>query len=179
MSDQGFDDFGLVPSDESEDFDAEAALNAAEASALAGDQAVPEDEEPPLPLGASWAFDWGAGRFLRRGTSPARVTGELALIEWCMMALNSARGAHPVFSGEFGITEPQLGIGLAGEAAREAADDYRVAASDALLVHDRIAGVEMDVAYDPVQGVYVVSNLTVTTDDDDSLTLNDLVIARS
>lgn len=179
MSDQNFDDFELLPSDEGDDIDAETALNAAEASALAGDVPSPLDVDAPMPLGVSWAFDWEQGRFHRRGTSPARVTGDAALIEWCMMALNSARGAHPVFGASFGITEPQLGIGLAGEAAREAADDYRVAASDALLQHDRIAGVEMTVEYDPVQGLYRVSGLVVTTDEDDAVELNDLLIARS
>lgn len=181
MTDQapGADDLGfeLVPPND-DVLSPEDDLNAAAASAL-DDPTVPVvvDGDAPEPFGVSWLFDWSTGRFLRHGQSPARVSGTDALIQWCMMALNSARYAHPVFSDEFGIEKPLDGLGSAGALAEEFASDWGRKTREALLVHDRIVDVSVTPKYDPVEGVVVVDDLVVVTDEDVELPFPDLRIA--
>lgn len=165
--------FELLPADD-EELMPEADLDAAEASAL--DEAVPEAEEPPEPTGYTWRFDWTRGRFFRHGSSPARVGGLDALAERCMMALNSARYAHPIFSDEFGVENPLAGIGSTGDAAREFADDWRVKVRDALLVFDDVTDVRVEPEYDPVAGAIILRDLVVTTNEDVELPFDDIRI---
>lgn len=168
--------FELLPADD-EGATPEQALAAAAASALeAADAAVPDDSDPPEPFGYSWAFDFAAGRFVRQGSSPARVTGLDALAQRVMMALNSARYAHPIFSDDFGVEDPQHGLGLAGAEAREAADDWRVKVRDAVLVLDGVTDVQVKPAYDPVAGTIVLSELVVTTQEEVELSFPDISI---
>jgi hypothetical protein len=175
MSDQEDLGFSLLPADD-DPITPEADLDAAAAAALADPALAPVADDAPEPLGLSWAFDFTAGRFVRQGTSPARLGGLDALRMWCMTALNSARYAHAIFSPEFGIEKPQGPIGEAGDRARDAADDWRVAARDALLVHDRVADVELTVEYDPVAGQVLVTDLLVVTDEEVELPFDDIAI---
>jgi hypothetical protein len=172
-SDLGFE---LVPPTDDE-LSPEYDLAAAAAGALDdGLSPVPDDEPPGEPTGYSWAFDWSAGRFARQGSSPARVSGLDAVAERCMMALNSARYAHPVFSDEFGTEQPQRGIGTTGQEAREAADDWTVAVRDALLVIDEVTDVHVSPEYDPIEGAIFLRDLSVTTNEDVVLPFPDIRI---
>lgn len=183
MSDQqlGAADLGfeLVPPDENAVSPLDD-LNAAAASAVSDPGTAAEAAVDPVePFGVSWAFDYVAGRFKRQGTSPGRVEGTSALVEWCMTALNSRRYAHAIFSDEFGMEKPQgTRRGLpAGRAAEEYASDWGAKAREALLVHDRIVNVAMTPLYDPVKGLITIDNLVVVTDEDVELAFPDLQIA--
>lgn len=170
-------DLDLVPADEAA-IEPDDDLAAAAASALE-DPAVPEVEDPIEPFGYSWQFDYDAGRFFRQGSSPARVSDFGTLREWCMTALNSARFAHAIFSEGFGVTQPQGPVGAAGDVADDLADDWREEAREALLVHDRVAEVELTVEYDPVEGAVFVRDLVVTTDEEVDVTFDDLRITAT
>lgn len=168
--------FELLPAD---DADAIGGLDlaAAAASALeAPDARAPDTEDPPEPTGYSWAFDFGAGRFVRYGSSPAVVRGNATLEQRCLLALNSARYAHPVFSPAFGLEEPKQGIGLAGDAAREAADDWRGKVRDALMIFDDVTDVQLAATYDPVAGVITLRDFVVTTNEEVELSFPDIRI---
>ena len=166
--------FELIPADD-EGSAPDADLEAAAQSALADPEApVPLDDDQTEPYGYSWAFDWTAGRYMRRGSSPAVVTGTDALAERCMMALNAARYAHPVFSDEFGVEDPQHGLGLAGQAAVEAADDWKIKVRDALMVFDDVTDVQVTPVYDPVQGAIFLRDLVVTTNEEVELSFPDI-----
>lgn len=167
------DEFELLPPDDAVSPDD--ALAAAAAGALA-DPDVPIEVvvDPPEPFGRTPAFDFEAGRFIRRGGAPAWVTGFEALEQWCLMAANSARGAHRIFSDEFGTDNLNAALGTTGPEAVEAADDALQALREAWLVHDRIAEVEGDAEFDPVAGVVLFTSLYVVTDEDAVLPFPDL-----
>lgn len=168
--------FELLPVDD-EDFSPEADLAAAAASALEEpDAQVPESEDPPEPAGYTWAFDFTAGRFVRHGSAPAVVSGRAAVEQRCLMALNSARYAHAVFSPAFGVEDPMHGVGLAGDEAREAADDWRVKVREALLVFDDVTDVQLTVVYDPLAAAIFLRDLVVTTNEEVELSFPDIRI---
>lgn len=157
--------FELLPADD-EGSTPEDDLEAAVAGALEDPAAPVADEaEQPEPFGYTWAFDFDAGRFLRHGQAPARVTGLAAVEQRCMMALNTARYAHPIFSDEFGVEDPQHGLGTVGPEAREAADDWRGKTRDALMVFDDVTDVQVDPQYDPIEGAIYLRDLVVTTNE--------------
>lgn len=169
------DGFELLPTDDA-GFGPEAALDAAAATALERTRIEPDFV---MPFGRTPLFDFEAGRFVRIGGSPAWTTGHNALKQWCWMAAYTARFAHPIFSDDFGVAAPQGGLGLTGEDAEEAADDYRVELREALLVHDRIDEVELRVEFDPVQGVIFISDFIVTTDEDVEVGIEDFQLGVS
>lgn len=79
------------------------------------------------------------------------VTGIEALKQWCLMAIYSARFAHPVFSEQFGMEEPESPLGELIDVA-EFVSDWGARLTEALLVHERIAAVEnIDATFDPDQ----------------------------
>lgn len=167
--------FSLVPADDpqvSPDDD----LAAAVAGALAvSSTTVPVTPDAPIPFGRTWTFDFEAGQFIRRGNSPTESTGFDALAQWCLMAIHSARYAHPVFSDDFGMEEPDS---LIGEfALGEALADWQASLVDALLVHDRITSVEnFDLTWDPAAGVLTINNFDVVTDTDARVTVSDVTL---
>lgn len=146
---------------------AEEELAAAVESALAPDYpAVPGS--PPEPLGRTWRFDWARGRFVSRGASPAETEGQGAVEEWCMMALSSARGAHPVFGPDFGMEDPEGLIGGIPSSAAMTSLEERM--RTALLQHDRVTAVEeFEADYDPASGVVTIRRFVVVLDEDDTL----------
>lgn len=172
------DDFvALLPADDDPALPIEARLNAAVASALRDPEApVATDEDEGDPTGFTWAFDFDAGRFVRQGGAPARVTGVEPLKQRCLMALHSARFAHAVFSDEFGMDRPDGTVGEAGGAALIAADDWRVQARDALLAVTDVVDVVLDVGYNPVEGLVAIRELVVTTNEDVELLFDDIAI---
>jgi hypothetical protein len=167
--------FELLPADD-EGIEPDADIAAAVASALDDPTAlvVEEGNDAPEPFGYTWAFDFEAGRMIRRGGEPARVSGFEALKQRCLMALYSARYAHPVFSEEFGIEDPQHGLGLTGDEAREAALDWREMIRDALLALEDVSDVVCTPTFDPLAGVIVIPDLTVTTNEEVELPFDDI-----
>lgn len=148
------------------------ALDAAVAGALAIPQGVqPVPDPPQLPLGRTWQFDFEEGRFIRAGTSPAETVELGAVAQWCLMAIHSARFAHPVFSDEFGMENPDSPLGEF--AVGEILADWQRHLTEALLVHDRIVAVEnMDLVWDPTVGVLLIRSFDVVTDAGDALTID-------
>jgi hypothetical protein len=90
------------------------------------------------------------------------------------MAAYSARYAHTVFSDEFGMEQPNDGLGMVGPEAIERADDFMQRLREAWLVHDRIAAVEGTGTYDPIEGQIVLTDLFVVTDEEVELPFDDL-----
>lgn len=172
----GADDLGfelLPPSDDL--LTPEDDLNAAAASALEDPNApIPVAGNVPEPLGVSWLFDFEAGRFVRQGGAPARVTDVESLKQWCLAALNSARYAHAIFSDEFGMEHPVDDLGAA--VATEVVTDFATRIRDALLVHDRISDVtDIISSFDPLSGIVFVS-FVVVTDEELTVAIDDLQI---
>ena len=101
-----------------------------------------EDTEPdaPLPFGRSWRFDFIAGQFVKDGLAP-KITYELdSLVVWVEKTLRTARYAHPIYSDEYGIEDP---FSLVGQTIDDdLLGTWQDAATEALLVHDRITAVE-------------------------------------
>lgn len=150
------------------------------AAAAAGALAVPAAFNPvadpePLPFGRSWLFDFELGQFVKVGSFPIETAGFGALAQWCLMAIHSARYAHPVFSDGFGMEEPD---GVIGEfATGEALSDWQRNLVDALMVHERITSVEnFDMLWDPTSGVLTINSFDVITDEDQTMTVTDVTL---
>jgi hypothetical protein len=154
----------------------EADLEAAEASALAGVDPLSE-AEPPEPFGRTPLFNFLEGRYVRAGGSPVFVTGHEALKQWCLMAIYTARFAHPgIFSDEFGMEEPDSVLGEAAE-AQEAVSDWGERMREALLVHERIVDVQaFEATFDEDEGVVYVNMFTVVTDEEDEVPVGGLAV---
>ncbi len=160
--------FEMIPPEEADPEAETAALDAAEASALPEPDEALLPEDPVEPLGRTWLFNFETGRFVRSGQAPAGVSGVGALKVWILMAIHTARGAHAVFTDAFGIEDPNLMIGAVDGASL--VDEYGAQIREALLVHDRISDVEEYVAeYYPDQGVMYIENLTILTDEEETL----------
>lgn len=171
------DDFvELLPDDDDAGVSLEERLNAAVASALRDPDAPLAVDDEAEPTGYTWAFDFEAGRFVRQGGAPARVTGTEPLKQRCLMALYSARFAHAVFSGTFGMDRPRGTLGAAGHEAVVAADDWRVQAHEALLAVVGVSDVELRAEYDAVAGIILIRDLVVTTNEDVELPFDDDIV---
>lgn len=174
FADEGFE---LLPADD-DDIPADLALDAAATSAIAvDDPAAPLDEEQPEPFGMSWEFDYERGRFKRAGAAPAEVRGLDALKQRCLMALHTARFAHPVFTDAFGMEDPE---DLIGEVhVEDRIGDYERRVREALLALDeRISDVtDFSASYDPTVGVLTIDKFSVITDEDEQLSLAGVIIS--
>lgn len=166
--------FRLLPSDDPA-ISPEDDLASAAASALAPDF-TPVPGEAPVPIGRSWLFDHVLGRFVRRGQDPDAAVGDQALAMWCLNAIYSARFAHAVFGDDFGMERPEDPI---GETAVNVGD-YVARLRRALTVHDRVTAVSVEGAtYDPASGVFDVGIVTVTKDDQTTLSLENVSLRRN
>ena len=160
----------LIPEDQPED----ERVDAAEASALEDPEAE-EDDEGVLPFGMSWEFDFTAGRFKQGSTGPLRAYGEDALIQWCLMAMNSTRFAHDVFSEAFGVENMDDLIGSV--MTSDIAEEFEARVRDALLVHDRITEVEdFAVTFDPASDTLYVDTFSVVTDEDEQVAVPEAIV---
>lgn len=180
MADQ-VDDLPLVPDDDlgsTPDED----LDAAAASALEA-WPTPAEGRQPVPFGKTPLFDFEKGRFVKRGGlegtdspgAPVFVSGVDALKQWCLMAIYSARFAHPVFTGAFGMEIPESVIGEA-TGIPVAIADWGARMQEALLVHDRIVSVEdYEGVWDAEEGI-ITTSFTVITDQSDRLIFGPLDI---
>lgn len=156
--------FSLVPLEEGAD--PEAVLDAAEASVLDDPFGAAETDDPPIPFGRSWAFDYDNGRFFRSAGAPAETRGVSTLVEWINATMRTAAGVHPIFPPEIGIERPEDFLGAADPT--EALSDFEDRLRTALLAHDRIQDVrEFEADVDLSTGIITVTNLLIVTDQED------------
>lgn len=133
-------------------------------------------EEPPMPLGRGWPFDFQTGQFGRAGFAPAATSGVDHLRTWIEKTLRTARFAHPIYTDDYGTEWPEPLIGapftpaLAGKVSN--------AVEDALLQHDRITQVK-DFFFEggPESDLLAISFTVVL--DDEELSLENVPIARA
>jgi hypothetical protein len=133
-SDLGYD---LLPPD-SGTISPDIALDAALSPVV--DYSTPSIE----PFGKGWQFDFVAGQFVRSGASAAEAYDLANLRVWIEKTLRTAKFAHPIYSDSYGMEDPFLLIGYPSQS--ELIGDYQQQIVEALLVHDRIIGVQ-DFAY--------------------------------
>lgn len=164
------DDEGLSPADE---------LTAAIAGAIAEPNAiVPQAEDAPTPFGRTWVFDFEEGRFVRSGSSPAPTAGFGAVQQWVLMAMHSARYAHSVFSDNFGMEQPEQGIGEMIGA--EVISDFEQHLREAVLVHERITALDkFKASIDPTTGDLTISYFEVVTDEDEVISFSDITLGEA
>lgn len=167
------DDFPLIPDPEPDLSPEDDLAAAARSLAEAADTPVLE-EEPPEPFGKTPLFDFERGRLVRAGSSPVYVSGLRAVEQWCLMALHTARYAHPVVSDDFGMEEPD---GLRGHVfEEELASDWGERLEDALLFHDRITAVEdVTVRWFPEHGL-LLAEFVAVTDEEETLAVGPLSV---
>jgi hypothetical protein len=145
-------------------------VEAAAASVLGDTELTDAPEDPPQPFGRTWAFNWAAGRFYRRGGAPVEVRGLDSLVQWLQLARYTQRGAHAVFSDDFGMDGPEDWMGTVDVV--EAASDYGARLQDAWTVHDRVASVEnFEAHFEDDSGVIVIDSVDVITDTEDTVLL--------
>lgn len=155
-------DYELVP-----DSDLELSSDDELDSALGGEEVEEslETEATPLPYGRTWVFDFNTNRFVRYGSAPAEAWGKDALRMWCMTALHTMRGAHPILDDEFGIEDPYSLIGHPDSAENQSIWESDV--RDALLQHDRILDVTDFVFEHNELADYLDVSFVIVTDDED------------
>jgi hypothetical protein len=123
---------------------------------------VDTDPDAPIPFGKSWRFDFVAGQFVKDGTAPQETYELDSLIMWIEKTARTARYAHPIYSDQYGVEEPDALIGQQADDALLSA--YEDGLTEALLVHDRIVAVEgFGFSQDPFDEVLYAS-FTVIVD---------------
>lgn len=96
-------------------------------------------DEPPPPLGRSWAFDFGNETFVRGGQGPSETRGVATLLGWIDKCLHTARGALAIHPPGYGVVEPDAIFGRPiGEVS---AEDLETRFREALTFHPRIVDV--------------------------------------
>ena len=131
------------------------------------DEEPPEDlvvttEEPP-PLGKSWAFDFGVGKFKRVGAGgPAPTYGLTTLRYWIEKCLMTEAGAHPIHDQGYGVRGLNDLIGTQGGLVMM---ELESRITEAVTWHPRISGIEnFSATHDPMQE-YVDVAFTVVVDE--------------
>lgn len=162
--------FELLPAGDEDLLSADDLLTAAETSLNDDVFAASGSAPAPIPFGKSWAWDHANERYIRAGTAPLEVRGYDALRQWVYAALQTAQGAHPIFSDEFGIEDPEDWIGLVDPS--DAVATFEPRAREALLQHERIEEVdEMNPEYDPDEGIVTIADIVVVTDQAEAVPL--------
>ena len=130
-------------------------------------------EQPPPPLGRSWAFDWSGRRgFQTGGQGPQQTFGLDSLKMWCEKCLRTERGAHPIHPPDYGMDNPYGAIGL----LHEDDPDLEQRIVDALTFHPRITAVRDFVRNFDVDDDYLAVSFTVVLDDGSEATFNNLEV---
>ena len=124
--------FGEVAED-----DASSVLSDSSIDAL--DEVARQNYEREEGLGTTWAFDFEARRYVKRGAEVVKVSEEDALRQWCENALATERYTAAIYSDEFGIETEDIFRGEIEPNAIPATLQQRI--SEALQVHDRITGI--------------------------------------
>lgn len=99
-------------------------------------------EEPqPNAYGMTWLWDFNTNRFVTNGSGPARCWDTDSLRMWCQTAVAVNRGAHPIFSEDFGMDDAYAMIGTVKDDV-SAQQQYMEDVAQALIQHDRITSVD-------------------------------------
>lgn len=124
---------------------------------------VVEVERPPI--GRGYAFDPYVGfRRSASGHGALQTSGVDTLQTWVVKCLNTERGAHPIYSDDFGLERAFELIGQPGSEIEVA--DYEARVREALLYHPRITDVvDFTANYGPDRD-YLLCGFTIVTDDD-------------
>lgn len=131
-------------------------------------------EEDPPPLGRSWAYDFNRKQFFAApgAHGPLTIRGISTLQQWITKALQTARGAHPIYSDEFGIDLPA--DFFSGLVANFPDDLFRDRVRDALLKHPRIVDVDSFAFNVDPNEEYVATSFTVHTGQGESFNFQDV-----
>lgn len=131
------------------------------------------EEEPPPPLGRSWAFDFSQPGFATEsGNGPLETRGLDTLRMWIAKCLVTARGAHPVHPDGYGLEFPFDIIGNPFDSFDAADLEERI--ETALTFHPRITGIEdFETVYEEGDEALFVS-FTVLLDEEESLPIQGL-----
>lgn len=130
-----------------------------------------EVEEPPAPIGRSWAFDFTRNEMVMAGRSPLTTVREATLRIWVQKCLNTAEGAHPVCPAGYGLRKPlndYLGASPDISSIGELEDDVR----DALLFHPAITDItDFSVWVNEDDTAQVEMSFAIVLDDAEALDL--------
>lgn len=140
---------------------------------LSADDLVVVEEDPP-PLGRSWAYDFHKRQFLGGPVShgPLTIRGISTLEQWIEKCLITARGAHPIYSDNFGIDLPADLFG--GTTVLFPRDLFIDRVRDALTRHPRITNVDgFAINVDPDEE-FVAASFTVHTGQGESFNFQDV-----
>lgn len=120
-----------------------------------------EDYLATLEFGTTWAFDFEAGRFFKRGNSGqvAQVSEKEAFAQWCMAALHTERLTAYVVTDQFGVEFENIVRSIGG--ATVAAAMVRQTIEEALSVHDRYNGIDKFTA--TIDGDYMLVTFDIDT----------------
>lgn len=120
------------------------------------DLIVTDDALPPY--GRGWAFDFSINRLVvQSGGGVSQTYGLQTLRTWVEKCLRTDRGAHPIYSDEFGMVRPFDMIGQ--QLTDVSSEDLQERITDALTKHPSIVD---------VQGF----SMTYSTDGDDLLSVS-------
>lgn len=126
-----------------DDLDPEATLDVLDQRLIDPTLAPPDllvTDAPPPPFGRSWAFDFQASQFVQNISGVAQTYGLISLRGWIEKCLRTDRGAHPIYSDDFGIERPFDIIGM--QLADVNPDDLEQRIRDALTKHPSIVEIE-------------------------------------
>lgn len=167
-------DLELIPADQAEIIDADAALDAAEASALDDPLVTAAAEAPVIPFGRTAPFDYATGRFIRLGDGAIPwVSGKAALREWIYAALQTGRGGCPLFDEDYGFEALNDYLGQVDPSEQMATLEDRL--RDCVLVHDRVQDIDdYEATDDPKRGVVELGDLTIITDESEAVLVGNI-----
>lgn len=173
------DDAELIPID-AEVVSGSAALEELELAltpidALDDDLVVIEDgdEDPKLPFGKGYAFDFQRHELARgrEGRSPLKTFGEASLKTRIEKCLRTERGAHPIYSDDYGMEAPFDLIGAPLNSALSSDVQERVRGA-LVRLDDRIADVrDFSLDYDE-QEPFLLMSFRVVLDDETVLSFD-------
>lgn len=118
-------------------------------------------DTPPPPLGRSWRFDFVSQRFVSTTSGVAETRGLATLRVWIEKCMRTDRGAHPIYSDDYGMVRPFDMIGM--QLSDISKDDLEQRITDALTMHPSIVSIED-------------FDMTYNTDGDDALFVSFTVI---
>lgn len=107
-------------------------------------------------------------------SSPREVSGIAAFRTWALISLYTTRLAHLYVPEDIGVEFAEGTAGLVRVDERLA--DYQESIKDAMMKHDRVTGVAVDMTYDAPTGVLYLRTLDITLDDEAALRLTDITL---
>lgn len=149
----------LPESNYPDDLDPEAILDVLDQRLIDPTLAPPDllvTDAPPPPFGRSWAFDFQASQFVQNISGVAQTYGLISLRGWIEKCLRTDRGAHPVYSDDFGMERPFDMIGM--QLSELNPQDLEQRIREALTKHPSIVDIEQfDLLYSADDEFIIVS----------------------